>query len=166
MHQTYCRDHDEVRASMERMLGTRATRKLWLDADCIRLVREYGGPDVDKFYTSLNTPAHRADLFRYFLMYLEGGIYMDMKTCFLRPPEEIISPGSLVTVIGRAGAHIHQGVLIVPPRRPCMAAVLCDALRQSSVTLNGNRGYMTFCRSFWCLMEQHKGSLARMLVYD
>ena len=68
VHQTYCRDHDEVRASMQRMLGDRATRKLWLDADCIRLVREYGGPDVEAFCNSLNTPAHRIDLFRYFLM--------------------------------------------------------------------------------------------------
>ena len=162
VHQTYCRDHDGVRASMQRMLDGRAERKLWLDADCIRLLQTHGGPDVEAFYNSLTTPAHRADLFRYFLMYLEGGIYVDMKTCFLQPLESIIVPGALVTVIGRAGSHIHQGVLIVPPRHPCMAAVLCDALRQSAITLNGNKGYMTFCKSFWRLLQEHKGPWARL----
>ena len=78
-------------------------RKLWLDPDCIRLLQDYGGPDVQAFYNSFTTPAHRADLFRYFLMYMQGGIYVDMKTCFLQPIRSIIVPGALVTVIGRAG---------------------------------------------------------------
>lgn len=51
-------------------------------------------PSILKLYQKINPKygAVRADLFRYLLMYNEGGVYLDIKSSFSKPLDETINP--------------------------------------------------------------------------
>ena len=58
--------------------------------------------------------AHRADLWRYCVLYREGGLYMDIKTVLLRPLSEIIPRERNATVLSMTDGTVYQGILHVP----------------------------------------------------
>ena len=55
--------------------------------DVAPIILKYYGPEVLKVYSRINPRygAARADLFRYLLMYAEGGFYLDVKSATTRP---------------------------------------------------------------------------------
>jgi len=113
------------------------------------------GSGAVEHYKAMSVPAHRADFFRYVLMFFEGGCYFDMKSALLTNLSAILEVGtrSLVTCIGAAGAHIHQGILIAPPRHPLLLAALIHALTIDPAKLTARQGYMTFCNEMWRLLS-------------
>lgn len=56
--------------------------ELFDDSKCAKFIQTYFEPDVLKAYISLVPGAYKADLWRYCVLYIHGGIYMDIK---LRP---------------------------------------------------------------------------------
>jgi mannosyltransferase OCH1-like enzyme len=60
--------------------------------DRVRFIGEHYGDAVLQRYEAIdaNYGAARADLFRYLLLYREGGVYLDMKSCTSRPLDEVI----------------------------------------------------------------------------
>ena len=111
--------------------------RLFDDAD----VREYLAhePMVEEALRKLDAPEvglHRADLFRYFVLWREGGIYADIKTRFtsglarwLRTrshvPTVFMVKGD-VAACPESGVHIYNGFIASPPRSPVMRALLDD----------------------------------------
>ena len=55
------------------------TFKLYDDSECERFIEDNFDDIVLWAYKSLNTGAYKADLWRYCVLYIEGGIYMDIK---------------------------------------------------------------------------------------
>ena len=53
--------------------------KLYDDDDCREFIRKHFDKHVLWAFDALNTGAYKADLFRYCVLYIEGGIYMDIK---------------------------------------------------------------------------------------
>ena len=58
--------------------------------DCYNLIKENFEPDVLWAYETLIPTAYKADLFRYCVLYLYGGIYSDLTQQFLIPFNDII----------------------------------------------------------------------------
>ena len=58
--------------------------------DCYNLIKENFEPDVLWAYETLIPTAYKADLFRYCVLYLYGGIYSDLTQQFLIPLNDII----------------------------------------------------------------------------
>ena len=44
------------------------------DKDCINFLKEYFPPEIHKIFIRLKTGAHKADLFRYCVLYIKGGV--------------------------------------------------------------------------------------------
>jgi mannosyltransferase OCH1-like enzyme len=61
------------------------------DVDCKEYIQRHY-PEYVNAYQLLVPGAYKADLFRYLLLYREGGVYMDCKSATIRPLREMIHP--------------------------------------------------------------------------
>lgn len=52
---------------------------LYDDEDCFQFIKKHFGKDVLNAYETLIPGAYKADLWRYCVLYIHGGIYLDMK---------------------------------------------------------------------------------------
>ena len=52
---------------------------LYDDEDCYEFIKSHFGPEVLNAYDTLIPGAYKADLWRYCVLYVHGGIYLDMK---------------------------------------------------------------------------------------
>ena len=114
---------------MTEMLSADYVRTLFIDSECESFLRTMIGGVALDHYLAMALPAHRADFFRYVLLFFRGGCYFDMKSALLVSLSHILeaaSQSTLISCIGRAGHHIHQGILMCPPHHP----MLFHAIRQ------------------------------------
>lgn len=66
--------------------------RLYDDTDIETIILQHYGQDMLDIYQLID-PAYgaaRADLFRYLLVYAEGGVYLDMKSTTTRPLDEVL----------------------------------------------------------------------------
>ena len=82
------------------------TRFIFNDTECITFLKTYFHTNVVRTYHQLEGP-HRADLFRYAILYIHGGIYIDIKTELLKPLQDIftIHGNTLTTVPTSSSTH-------------------------------------------------------------
>ena len=113
------------------------------DTDCDNYLRTYFEPSVIQRYYLLNSGAHRADLWRYCVLWREGGLYMDIKTHLIRPLEDILPIDHNATVLSLINNTIYQGILYVPRPgnivlRECIAHILSTKQLQIDVGFMSN----------------------------
>ena len=87
------------------------------DLKCRQFLKEYFIPEVLNRFDDLKG-AHKADLWRYCVLYIYGGIYLDIKTILVKPLNEIFDHNnkyefysSIAYVLNKN--NIYQGVLAV-----------------------------------------------------
>merc|ERR1712241_1578456 len=68
------------------------------DEEAFQFIEEYCGEDVANAYQCLVPPAYRADLFRFCILYMKGGLYLDSDLMPLVKLEELYDPCSVATV--------------------------------------------------------------------
>jgi inositol phosphorylceramide mannosyltransferase catalytic subunit len=125
--------------------------ELYDDDAVVEFIRgEYGG-DVLKSYLSIHPSygAARADLFRYLRIYNGGGIYLDIKSLFIKPIEQNIystdqlvlchwsnGPGQMYEGFGLhpdvsdvPGGEFQQWHVIAAPKHPLMEIVVDQVLQ-------------------------------------
>ena len=95
-----------------------------LDDDmCIDFLTKHYHEAVIKTFGLLGG-AHKADLFRYAILYLKGGVYLDIKTELLMPLENVFPPkspgprGITYTAIDAVGTMLYQGIIASPKGNP------------------------------------------------
>jgi hypothetical protein len=101
------------------------------------LKRNFDSVVVDK-YTTLSG-AHKADLLRYCLLYVHGGVYMDIKTELIRPLSDLLTGivpyHPMCPIISVLSNHvpntIYQGVIATPPRRGLFLGLIQSILQTS-----------------------------------
>lgn len=105
-------------------------------------------------YDSFSNPAHKADLFRYCILYEKGGIYFDIKTILTRPVDEMfpIKKNRCYTILSIIDNTIYQGVLAFPPRSQIILAAIHNMLStQSDIKLN----YLIYTYQLYRLLVQN-----------
>lgn len=97
IHQTYPENFipAEIRKNIKvlKRLNPNWEYKLYTDNDIEQYISQYF-PDILDVYLSINPNygAVRADLFRYLLIYNEGGVYIDIKSSFSIPLNDSLLP--------------------------------------------------------------------------
>jgi autotransporter strand-loop-strand O-heptosyltransferase len=98
IHQTY-KTNDlptEISDVIQRLKNMNPTfdYKFYNNDDCINFIKENYDEETLNLYLSINPVygSSRADLFRYLLMYKVGGVYLDIKSCTIKPLEEVLLP--------------------------------------------------------------------------
>ena len=97
------------------------------DHDCRQFLCRYFPPFVLSTFDGLKVGAHKADLWRYCVLYIKGGFYCDIKTDFRCSLMDFVSHGeqntrTWYTVIGyeKSGNQLYNGILITPPFNPIL----------------------------------------------
>lgn len=109
---------------------------LYDDADCLRFIQEHFEEDVVNAFNRLVPGAYKADLWRYCVLYIHGGIYLDIKMrCVgdfrlieLTKQEHYVldrpTSGFLPNQIG-----LYNAVMIQRPKNPLMMDCIAQIVR-------------------------------------
>ncbi|MBN19806.1 MAG: hypothetical protein CL678_00865 [Bdellovibrionaceae bacterium] len=106
------------------MWGTFApgwSRHVYDDAACVGVLRSQFSSDFSSTFHGLAKGAHRADLCRYALMYMYGGVYADIKFDIKTPLARIVElsgNASIASVIAADRKSIFQGFILAVPKQP------------------------------------------------
>lgn len=115
------------------------------------------GPKVVAKFDGLRG-AHKADLWRYCMMFLHGGVYCDIKTVLTRQISEI-SPrmhhNYTVISISMNGESMYNGFLSMVPRNP----IMMECINHILDTPLPVRNYLVFCKFMYVLLEKYLGKV-------
>ena len=93
------------------------------DKDCIKFLEKYYGKKVSDKFKQIKKGAHKADLFRYAYLYKFGGLYVDIKTVFIKNVNTIFTDPYVcyLTISSRfKPKHVYNGVIYTPPNNKIM----------------------------------------------
>ena len=103
------------------------------DAACRRFVQQHLEPAVYDVYTRLTPGAARADLWRYCVLWVHGGVYVDADCSCLVPREEWVGQETELLVPvdheHEPVLHLFQAVLACTPRHPVMRRAIEAVVR-------------------------------------
>lgn len=84
-------------------------------------------PFILNVFQRLKFGAHKADLFRYYYLYLNGGIFMDSDAMIEKKIDEIVKDYEFFSVKSYIEGTIFQGFIGCSPRNPIIYEALKDA---------------------------------------
>jgi mannosyltransferase OCH1-like enzyme len=85
-------------------------------------------PNVMEVYHSFKSGAHQADLFRYYYLYLKGGMYLDSDAMLDQDPDEVCKDAGFVGVADNLG-NSFNGFLASIPKHQVIRAALDDVYK-------------------------------------
>ena len=87
------------------------------DEDCKNILKKYFQPKVLNKFNSMKKGCHKADLFRYCILYLYGGYYIDIKSILIKPLNDVFENSyNFYSVLALGNKTIYQGILASYPR--------------------------------------------------
>lgn len=102
IHQTYKSKTDLEEKLLDNIKRIKQMNPSWSytlydDEDIRDFIQGEYGPEIWQYYERIERSygAARADLFRYLLMYKRGGVYLDIKSSFTQPLDEVLSDSDL-----------------------------------------------------------------------
>lgn len=115
------------------------------DNDIITFLKKYYNQNVIDTFINLKSGAHKADLARYCLLYIHGGVYMDIKTKLIKPLKEIFTENDIIySVLSNDKDHIYQGVISTPPKQYLFLKLINFIIR-----IQNPSSYHLFCKDFY-----------------
>jgi hypothetical protein len=104
--------------------------KIYNDDECRAFLRRHH-PSYVQTWDGLKEGAHKADLFRYAILYQHGGVYMDIKMELLQPLDTIVDHDSftLSTVLCCCQPSCMFQAFIAAPPRQRLFLTLMDHIR-------------------------------------
>jgi len=111
-------------------------------------------PNIIKKYNSITKGAHKADLFRYYYLYINGGFFMDSDAMLYENIDTIVKNYHFVSVNSsfHPGA-IFQGILGASPKNEIIKRALYDAYNTDPNILNINYHY--FCEQLYDIIKEN-----------
>lgn len=115
------------------------------DNECMTFLETHFVDSVCARFKSLKKGAHKADLFRYCILYIHGGIYMDIKTELIKPLEDIIVNRYKYTysVLSIVNGTVYQGIIATYKNNPIFLSLINDIVNIKDDDLEENYGILT-----------------------
>jgi hypothetical protein len=110
-------------------------------------------PDISIKYLSFRLGAHRADLFRYYYLYLRGGFFMDFDAMLYQNIKIITLDYNFVSV--NSSCHpgtIFQGILGASPKNEIIRRALVNAYSTCNDALQ--KEYHYFCKKLYEIVQE------------
>lgn len=139
-------------------LGSNWTYEFYNDDDVIQFFINnpiYELPDIIQKYNSFKKGAHKADLFRYYYLYIKGGFFMDSDAMLYNNIETIVKDYNFVSV--NSSCHpgtIFQGILGASPKNKIIKQALYYAYNTNPIVLDNN--YHFFCGQLYNIIKQYE----------
>ncbi len=102
--------------------------KIYDDNMCLEFLEKYYGKEAVEIFNNMEIGAHKADFWRYCILYVFGGYYFDIKTDFQIHISNIYDSKkekTWYTVICSDNSCLFNGIIVTPPRNP----VILDAIK-------------------------------------
>jgi hypothetical protein len=101
------------------------------DADAVRFLAAHYDESVVRGFEALAVGAHKADLLRYCLLYVHGGVYLDIKTELIVPLSDVFygTGADLYVVLQHDARGIYNGVIAAKPRNALFLELIRGILR-------------------------------------
>lgn len=152
IHQTYSRK-DKVPEKVFiniKQYAPKYVHKVYDDQQAIEFLQSFFSESVSKCFKNLVTGAHKADLFRYAILYIYGGIYLDIKTELVEDIEvnNTFPDNCITTVLSSKKNEIYQGVISAPPGQQIFLNLIHSILKSGSYPL-----YNRFCLDFYMFIN-------------
>lgn len=109
-------------------------------------------PIVGKLFKELREGAHKADLFRYAMMYIYGGVYFDIKTELIAPLDYLFRDNTTVFLVNSLATHgtVYNGILAGPSKQQVFLDMLTFMVKQGP---NFRGGYFYNLRHLYSLIS-------------
>ncbi|CAE7506315.1 unnamed protein product, partial [Symbiodinium pilosum] len=161
------------------------TRTFCDDEDIRQTLLDHAGKYSKDLSNVLQSPAHRADLFRYVYLYEHGGLYLDIKCSLRMQFDELRSclaeewgtaqsyahsalghcpspPGQLpkdymVMAIGNRGDHIFHGIIYCRPRHPLVVEAIVQFYSPPIFEGAAASDYLIFCKYLYRVLREKLG---------
>ena len=101
--------------------------------------------------------AHRSDLLRYCLIYVYGGVYLDIKTELICPLSSLLVTNDIYTVLCHSPVMIgtiYQGIIATPPQMPFFLKLIQFIVKIGEVP---KINYWLFCIDFYNKIRDETG---------
>ena len=99
------------------------------DEECVRFLERHYDASVSNKFKEIRSGAHKADLFRYAYLYKFGGLYVDIKTLFVKDIDEIFTDPTLCyLIVTKTAGLIYNGIIHTPPNNPVMYEMLLRSM--------------------------------------
>ena len=126
------------------------------DNECVDFIKSNYKREVLETFHRLKNGAHKADLFRYCYLYLNGGLYVDIKTEFIKPLSSVFHRQNLTLVLGSditpGEKLIYNGVIYTNPKHPIFLELINHMVEISKYQ---SYDYLIFCRHFYKLLKSY-----------
>lgn len=119
------------------------------DADILRFFQENSTdeyPDIIYKFNSFTTGPHKADLFRYYYIYMNGGLFIDGDLMLYDPLQTIVGDKSFISVWAiKPPGSVFNGFLGASVKHPIMKAALDDLYAITNEQLQAD--YTIVCKN-------------------
>jgi len=109
-----------------RRMNPRFRHYLFDDKECREFIKSYFKPDVLHAYDHIVPGAYKADLWRYCVLFIHGGIYLDVKYTPLNGFRFIQLCEKEHWVLDADGQGVYNALMVCKPRNP----ILFQAIRK------------------------------------
>ena len=124
------------------------------DKGCEDFINNNFGKDFLLVYKKTEALPHKADFFRYCYLYINGGLYCDIKTIFLKPVDEIfIQKDKTYSVLSTIPQTIYQGIIYTYPRNPLFLVLINNFV---SIIKKGIPDYLIFTVDFYDVFSNNE----------
>jgi len=96
---------------------------LYTEDDGFKFIQENFDKKVADAYKCLKPIAYKADLWRYCILYIKGGVYIDIKLEIMQPLLDIIKKYPTIFV-KEPQPGINNGFIVTPPKNPILKACI------------------------------------------
>ena len=142
------------------------TYKHFIDSEIIQYFKEnpiQEFPDIIEKFNSFSKGQHKADLFRYYYLYLNGGIFLDSDAIFELNIHDIIKSYDSVFVKSfMRNTHLFNGFIATYAKNPIIYDALKHAYETEDMALQKHYHYL--CEELWRIY--HKHNLPNMKIYQ
>jgi hypothetical protein len=112
--------------------------QLFTDAMQREFIQKHFSPDVLKAYDTIVPGAFKADLWRYCVLYIEGGVYLDIKFASLQSLNMLIPlDAEFVSFKDHGPSAIYQAFLCAKPQHPFFKQVIDDIVKHAKIGYYG-----------------------------
>lgn len=101
--------------------------EVWDYEQCSNYLRYHWGNQFYHIFNNLSVPAHKADFWRYCILYDRGGIYMDIKMELIEPLQKTVSrlkSADFATILSIVDKTCMQGFIAVKQKHPILKACI------------------------------------------
>jgi len=129
----------------------------FLDEDIVHFLRSHPlkkFPGAIEVFRSLKREEHKSDFFRYYFLFIKGGVFMDSDAMIYRPINEIVKDYKFFSVkSGNIPDTLFDGILGAEPRNPLIEKVLEFFFKGDFSVLDSN--YDFFSKYIYHLYQEN-----------